>query len=253
MDVQTLAWWLFWGFKLWMMIESWRRGHSMPWFWIILFLPHWGWVPPLGAVAYFLYAFIGVGGGMSRAGLAFRQIKISAQELDRASGDAQRLDTAAAWSDYAHLLWGRGKHRDAIEAAEKALAKDDDELQARHALGRSLLATGRPEEAREALERVVAVDEQHDYGEALMALAQAHEAQGDTERAESCLARAAVGSSRPDVLFELARLRKLLGRVDEARECWQRIVDEAHLTPDFARARSAPWVRRAERELRALG
>src|SRR6185436_14544241 len=88
-----------------------RRGQANPWLWIILLCP------PLGSVIYLAVEVLG--GASTR--LRFRRRLASADEERIARADVQRLDSAAAWSDYAGVLRARKRHADAAAAARKAL------------------------------------------------------------------------------------------------------------------------------------
>ena len=251
----TVLWYLQTLFVVWMLVECFRRGQALPWAIVILFFQF------FGALAYFILevqtlvsipGFGGGGSGRQVARVAFRPSRVTGQQLREARTEVRRLDNAAAWSDLASLLCARRKHEEAERAAATALEKDPDELEARYVRGRSLLELGRADEAVAELERVLAADPGHDYGDARLALAKALEATGRLEQAREHYERLGEGSSRPDVLFHLAEIQHRTGDVDSARSTLQRIVDEAELAPSFARGRSTKWVARAKRTLRGL-
>lgn len=252
-----LLWFLQTLFVIWMLVECFRRGQTLPWAIIILFFQF------LGALVYFILEVqtavpipgFGSGGGGGRSGaerVAFRPHRVTGQQLRDAETEVRRLDNAAAWSDYASLLCAKRRHEEAERAAATALEKDPEELEARYVRGRSLLALGRAEEAAGELEKVLETDPGHDYGDARLALAKALEAVGDVERARRHYERLGEGSSRPDVLYHLAEIQHRTGDTEAAKATLRRIVDEADLAPSFARSQSAKWVSRAKRTLRGL-
>jgi hypothetical protein len=241
-------------FQVWMLVEAWRRGQAWPWFLVILFFG------PLGALIYFtleVQTFVpipgrGGGAGRSASAVSFRRHHVTGAQLRESAAEVRRLDNAAAWSDHAALLSAKGRHAEAEVAAATALEKDPEDLHARYVRGRSLLELRRAAEAADELRRVLAVEPAHDYGDARLALAKALEALEDLEGARAEYEALAAGSSRPDVLFHLAEVQHRCEDRDAARQTLRRIVDEADLTPSFARGRAAPWVRRARRVLSRL-
>lgn len=251
----SLLWFLQTLFVIWMLVECFRRGQTLPWALIILCFQF------LGALAYFILEvqtvvpIPGFGGGGDRGGaqrVAFRPHRVTGQQLREAETEVRRLDNAAAWSDYASLLCAKRRHEEAERAAATALQKDPEELEARYVRGRSLLELGRAQEAVGELEQVLATEPGHDYGDARLALAKALEATGELERAREHYERLGGGSSRPDVLYHLAEIQHRTGDTAAAKATLQRIIDEAELAPGFARRQAARWVGRARRTLRSL-
>jgi hypothetical protein len=253
----SLLWFLQTLFVIWMLVECFRRGQTLPWAIIILFFQF------FGALVYFILEVqtvvpipgFGGGGGAAAGGaqpVPFRPHRVTGRQLSEAETEVRRLDNAAAWSDYASLLCAKSRHAEAEQAAATSLEKDPEELEARYVRGRSLLELGRAAEAVAELEKVLEVDPGHDYGDARLALAKALEATGELEAARGHYERLGEGSSRPDVLYHLAEIQHRTGDAEAARSTLQRIVDEAELAPSFARRQSGKWVARAKRTLRGF-
>lgn len=219
-----------------------RRGHAMPWLWIILL------TGPIGATVYLVVQFDEI----FRPRLASVP-RPAAAALRRARADAERLDTAAAWAESAALHADRERHAEAIADARRALAKDARLIDARYDLGRALWASGRAAEAREELARVVDERPDHALGEARYLLARALRASGEAARARQHLELLGERSSRADFLFELATVEQELGDRAAARRTLRRIVDEAEFAPRYQRPKLRPWVWKAKWRLRALG
>jgi len=219
-----------------------RRGRLMPWLWIILF------TGPIGATLYLAVELFGLtprslgDAGRRRPGA-----------LARLRADAARLDTVGAWADLASAEFDRRNFRPAIAAAERVLAKEPGESEARYVLGRARLALGDPAAAVAALDALVEAEPSYANGEARFALAVALRAAGDLAAARSHLERLAEESSRADFLFELADVLKQAGEVSATRPILQRIVDEFVYVPAFMRSRVRPWVWRARWRLARLG
>jgi hypothetical protein len=240
-------------FTIWMLVECMRRRQFMPWGWIILFFPG------IGAAIYFVvevqtaFSIPGLGGESSQSQVRFRKHRVTGAQVREARIEVQRLDNAPAWSDLAVVLGAKKRWAESEEAAARSIAKDADELEPRYARGRALYELGRHSEAIEELERVLKTDPNHDYGDARLACAKAHEAAGNLAAALVHYRRLGEGSSRPDVLYHLAEVLHRSGDETAAKATLQRIVDEAELAPSFARRRQRPWVARAKRTLKSYG
>lgn len=218
-----------------------RRGDSSTWLWIVLVFG------PIGATVYLVSQFERL--ALPRLGAISRP---AAVDLRRARANAELVDTAAAWAECASVHADRGKWDAAIEAAERALAKDPEQFEALYDLGRALLARKRFAEASRTLERVVLKRPDHASGEALFALARALRGAGDLEGARSRLEDLAQRTSRADFLFELGTVQQASGDRAAARVSYQRIVDEFVFTPQYVRGRVRPWVLRARWRLGKL-
>lgn len=228
-------------FTVWMAVECVRRGQTNPWLWIILF------VPTFGAAAYFFSEY------MSIATLRLRPSRrASKRELELARSEVRRLDNSESWTNYAQALRSRSQFREALEAAEAALAKDGESRRALYELGLARLGSERYPEAAEALARLVQEDPGHDSGEARYALGVAYEKSGDKENARRTLEALAKTTSLPKVLFRLASLQADAGETALARETLERIIEESEYVPKYHRREVRPWVRKARRALSTL-
>jgi hypothetical protein len=219
-----------------------RRGHWMPWLFIILF------TGPIGATIYLIVTF----GGLQARSLADRR-KSTRGALERSRADAARIDSAGAWEELAAIAFDRERFVEAAEAAKRALAKQPGDLEGQYLLGRALAATGRASDAVAPLEAVVAKKPDHANGDALFALASARRASGDLAGARRELEQLAERTSRADFLHALAEVQLATGDRAAAKATLRRIVDESVFVPKFVRARVRPWVWRAKWRLFRLG
>jgi hypothetical protein len=229
-------------FTLWMAVEAARSGRGGSWLWIILMFP------PIGAAIYFFTEYL----GEATPALRFRARKVSAEEVRQAALDAKRLDTGVAWAQYASLLRARRDFQGAVAAAEKAVARTPNDIDALHEFGRALLEVRRAQEAEAPLATVCAKDPGYDKGDALLALAEAQEAAGHAADARRSLEELSQRSARPEVLYHLARLQAGLGDREAARATLQRIIDEAEFAPRYMRGTLRPFVNRARKGLTLL-
>lgn len=228
-------------FTLWMAVECIRRGQASPWLWIILVFP------ALGAALYFFAEVVGPRAFRSRG-----PRPASKREIARLQSEVRRLDNGEAWTDYAQALRSRKRFPEALEAAEKATARDPRSIRALYELGLSRLGSERFAEAADSLARVVERDPGHDSGEARYALATAYEKGGEKEAARRTLESLARTTSLPKVLFSLASLQAEAGDVARARESLERIIDESEYVPAYHEREVRPWVRKARKALSSL-
>jgi len=228
-------------FTLWMAVECVRRGQTCQWLWVILLFP------AIGAAVYFFAEVFDPPAFLWRG-----PRPASTREVARLQSEVKRLDNGEAWTDYAHALRSRKRFPDALEAAEKAVARDPRSVRALYELGLSLLGCQKFAEASRSLARVVEEAPGHDSGEARYALAIAYEKSGDREGALRTLESLARTTSLPKVLFQLASLQAEAGDAEKARESLERIIDESEYVPSYHVREVRPWVRKARKALASL-
>lgn len=228
-------------FTFWMAVECIRRGQASPWLWVILVFP------ALGAAVYLFAEVLGPEAFVSRG-----PRPASKREIARLQSETRRLDNGEAWTDYAQALRSRKRFPEALEAAEKATARDPQSTRALYELGLSQMGCLKFSESARSLALVVERDPGHDSGGARYALAMAYEKSGDGERALGTLESLARTTSLPKVLFSLASLQAEAGETERARESLLRIIHESEYVPRYHLREVRPWVRKARKALRSL-
>jgi hypothetical protein len=228
-------------FTLWMAVECVRRGQACTWLWVILLFP------AIGAAVYFFAEVFQPRSFFSRG-----PRPATARDVARLQSEVKRLDNGEAWTEYARALRSRKRFPEALEAAEKAAARDPRSIRAFYELGLSQMGCGNFAEAALSLARVVEEAPGHDFGEARYALAVAYEKAGDKEGALRTLESLARTTSLPKVLFQLAHLQAEAGDTRRARESLERIIDESEYVPSYHVREVRPWVRRAKKALSSL-
>jgi len=231
------------GFTLWMAVEAVRRGHASRWLWIILLFG------PLGAAVYFFSEYVN-GGAIGRN--TFRPRKVTAADVRRAEVDVRRLDNSATWAEYASLLRARNDFAKAAEAAQRAVDRNPNDVNARYELGLALLGAARHAEAVPVLQAVVERDRSYDSDDALFALSRAQQGAGDLPAARASLEELSERRARPEILYDLAVVQGLLADRPAAARSLQRIIDEAELVPPYLQRDVRPWVRKARSALSKL-
>jgi hypothetical protein len=141
------------------------------------------------------------------------------------------------------LQANRGGHRRAIPCLERAIAGEPDFAEWHYRLGVSKLAVNDLEGARTALERVLQLNEDHAYGDALLRLAETSARQGEGESALASLARFEEHRGpNPESAYRRGRALGLLGRKDEARAALAEVGELAHRQARYQRRSTSRWV-----------
>ena len=128
-----------------------------------------------------------------------------------------------------------------------------EDVQGRVDLGRTLLAMGRPSEAREHL--IVAYDREPTYPDLADLLARAMVEAGEPERAEIFLTRRAQEVGRWQDYLLLGRYHTLIGKPDEARASLvtaARLAGPSRIEPQMALAEMYRSLKDPEREIQRL-
>lgn len=156
------------------------------------------------------------------------------------------VDTPTNRGKLGALLLHQGRARAALPHLEAAAAGEPDSPEWWTLLGRARLAAGRWEEAAEALERAVEIDEEFGYGTALLRLAEAYQRMGRHERALDLLERhGRCFGDTPEGLYRRGRVLAALGRREEARAALRRVRDIARRAPRYQRREASWWALRA--------
>lgn len=156
------------------------------------------------------------------------------------------VDTPTNRGKLGALLLHQGRVARALGHLEAAAAGEPDSPEWWTLLGRARLAAGRFEQAAQALERAVALDEEFGYGTALVRLAEAYQRCGRAERALDALERhARCFGDTPEALYRRGSVLAALGRRAEARAALRRVREVARAAPPYQRREAFRWALRA--------
>lgn len=144
------------------------------------------------------------------------------------------------------LLLAQGRARRALPHLERAVQGEPGVAEWHYRLGTAQLLLRRPAEAAAALERAVALDEEHAYGAALMRLAEARSASGAHDGALADLARLEKNHGpSPESAYRRGLALKQLGRREEARSALREVSELARHAARYQRRTAGLWVVRA--------
>ncbi len=235
--------WLIIAFCLWMLVDAFRREEWMWVAFIILF-------PLLNAVLYFFMVYRAAPSLPSRGFVLPGQgARGRIAELEK---QIQLLDKAHHHTELGDVYFEQGKLKEAEACYLRALERDSQDLDTRAHFGQCLLRQGRAADAQTYLAAVCAENPKHEYGESLMALAEAQTALGQGEAAIATWEQVVSQHSHARARVQLAELLAAKGQHQRARELAEEVVTDDKVAPDYQRRQEQPWVARAKKLLKGL-
>src|SRR5229473_4805243 len=211
-----------------------RRRPDFFWLWIILF--HW-----VGALVYIVVEVI------PDAGLLRTQFQVfprrrRIRELERAILDNP---SAGNYEELGLLYLDNGDYARARASYDKAIASRTDSVDAFYRRGIAEVELGDFAAAVPDLEQAVTADANYDFHRAKGLLAHAYAQTGQAERAEALFQRATKISTNSETYYNYAVFLQAQGRVEEARQWAQKILDQRRTMPGYQRRRERVWFRKA--------
>jgi tetratricopeptide (TPR) repeat protein len=187
--------------------------------------------------------FTGLGGGL-RSRQNFRR------NLDALTVNPRDSD---AHYQLGLIYQQRRNYAEAIPRFTKAVEIDPSEADAHFQLGNIALEQKRYEDARRHFAATLVLDDKHSSSEAWRGLGAADLQLGNTQQALPELQKYTDRREfDPEGLVWLGATFKKLGRLQEAREAFERAVEAARTSPPHRRRFTAAWGRQAKTELRTL-
>lgn len=156
------------------------------------------------------------------------------------------VDTPANRGKLGAMLLGQGRAGRAVEHLEAAAAGEPDVAEWHYRLGQAHVRLGATSAALESLRRCVELDEEHAYGQAQLAFADALRRDGAAEEALTALDRFDRNHGEsPESLFRRGQVLRALGRKDEARAAFDRVGEAASRATQYQKGEARGWALRA--------
>src|SRR6202047_4301661 len=211
-----------------------RRRPDFFWLWIILF--HW-----VGALVYIVVEVV------PDAGLLRTQFQVFPRrrrihELERAILDNP---SAGNYEELGLLYLDNGDYARARASYDKAIASRTDSVDAFYRRGVAEVELGDFAAAVPDLERAVTADANYNFHRAKGLLAHAYAQTGQAEKAEALFQQATKISTSSETYYNYAVFLLAQGRVDEARQWVQKIIEKRATVPGYQRRRGRGGFRRA--------
>ena len=226
------------------LIHFFKRG-SGNWMWVMLIL----FLGPVGAVVYIIVEVVPEWRGANpAAGWSARRNRT--RELEAAVYDNP---STGNYEELAELYRESGDFTRARAAFDKAITPRTDHPDPYYGRALCALALNDPKSAMADLEKVLGFDRKHDFFRAMGLLAYCCAATGDPVRAEQLYREALEISTLSETQYNFAEFLSSQGRIDEAREMVQRILNKRASLSGPLRREQEPWFKRADLLLRSLG
>jgi hypothetical protein len=226
-----------WGFLLQVVavVHFIRRRPDTYWIFVILFL---GWI---GAAVYIAVEVIPDAGLLRGSFQAFpRRRRI--RELERAILDNP---SAGNYEELGLLYVDDGDFAKARACYDRSIAQRTDSVDPFYRRGVAEVELGDFAAAVPDLERVVGADPSYDFQRAIGLLAHAYAQTGQKEKAAKLFAQATQVSTSSETYYNYAQFLQAQGRVDEARQWVQKILEKRATMPGYQKRRERVWFRRA--------
>ena len=226
-----------WGFLLQVVaiVHFIRRRPDTYWLFNILFL---GWI---GALVYIVVEVIPDAGLLRGSFQAFpRRRRI--HELERAILDNP---SAGNYEELGLLYLDNGEYAHARASYDKAIASRTDSVDSFYRRGVAEVQLGDFTAAVPDLERAIAADPNYDFHRGKGLLAHAYAQTGQAEKAAALFEQATKISTNSETYYNYATFLQSQGRLEEARQWAQKILDQRVTMPGYQRRRERPWFRKA--------
>jgi hypothetical protein len=218
-----------------------RRRPDWFWIWVILF--HW-----VGALVYIVVEVI-PDAGLLRSSFQVFPRRRRIHELERIILDNP---SAGNYEELGLLYLDDGNFSKARAAYDKAISSRTDHADPFYRRSIAEVELGDFPAAVPDLERAVTSDPDYDFHRAKGLLAWAYAQTGQTEKANAMFQEAVRISTISETYYHYALFLQSQGRIAEAREWTQKILDKKPSMPSYLRRRERPWFRRASALLTRL-
>jgi tetratricopeptide (TPR) repeat protein len=196
------------------------------------------------------YAFYYLRGEFTNLGAGMRSRQHFRRMLDAA---AVNPHDAGAQYQLGLIYQERRQYTEAIQRFKNAVAIDPTETDAHFQLGRIALSQGRLKDALDHFRTVIAQDEKHHSSEILRELGAlyvtAHQYDDALGQLEDYVEQRPYD---PEGLYYLGFALEQTGRLERAREMYERAIEAARTAPRFRRRYNAQWSRLAQKQQRKL-
>jgi hypothetical protein len=230
-------------FQIWMIIDCLRNGNELYWIWVILVLG------PIGVLIYFFNFKYRT----SRVERSFSKRFAQRRQIQELQAKIHHLDKADHYAELGDVYREQEKWALAQQAYQSALERDPDMFDARTYLGWVLLAQNQPEEAWKLLEPALRQKPTFKAGELLWQCARCQAARGQLPQARQLFEQLLDSHGYFEAQYEYATLLARMGDKKASSAAARQLVDDVRHAPRFHQRVSRPWMRKAQRLLRANG
>jgi hypothetical protein len=229
----SLSWWSIL-LRIVAIVHFIRRRPNFFWIWVILF----SWI---GALVYVVVEVV-PDLGLLRSSFEFFPRRRRIQELERAVIDNP---SAGNYEELGLLYLDDRNFAKARACYDKALSSRTDQIDPFYRRGVAEIELGDFTAAVPDIERAVSAEPDYDFHRAKGLLGWAYAETGQAEKADAMFREATQISTISETYYHYAVFLQSEGRVAEAREWAQKILDNRNSMPGYLRRRERPWFRKA--------
>ena len=229
----AFSWWAI-ALRVIALVHFIRRRPDWYWIWVIMF--HW-----VGALAYIAIEVIPDAGLLRDSFQVFPRRK-RINELERTILDNP---SAGNYEELGLLYLDDRIYPKARECYDKAISSRTDHADPFYRRGIAEVELGDFGAAVPDLEHVVSSDADYDFYRAMGLLAWSYGQTGQVEKADVLFREATRTSTISETYYHYALFLQQQGRIVEAREWAQNILDKKPTMPGYLRRRERPWFRKA--------
>jgi hypothetical protein len=171
---------------------------------------------------------------------------LARRAFQRSLRDLGHVESAYNQGKLGSLLLSSGKAAAALPHLQRAVEGEPSVPEWRYRLGQAQLATRRFADALDSLERAVALNSEHAYGDVQLALVRAQLELRRTDEALASLARyEREFGPNPESAYHRGLALRLEGKRAAAKAAFREVGELAARTPRFQRKAQRPWVLKA--------
>lgn len=234
---------LYFAFTIWMVIYCLKNDPDRYlWIWVMLIFSAFG-----APVIYFFVRWL----PSSNLQLpSFTKRWTKRRELRQLETASLQIGNAHQFIQYGDALRAAGKHTQASEAYLKALAKEPENLSALWGAGVTEFRLEKYKEAREHLEKILAVDESYKFGDVSLLYGKTLSTLDLKDVAREHLEKHVRKWRQPEAMYLLATLQLAANQPDKARDSLQNLIIDLDSSPRAIARKHLFWKSRARRLLR---
>jgi len=239
-------------FMVWMCIDCMQRKEHFIWIIIMVVLF------PVGAVAYY-FTVKSKGGNLPSPSILktvkhkYKSKEVETDETLQLKEMIGKFHKAYHYEKLGQTYLEQKQYALAIPQFKEAIKRDGESNEARYGLGKAFHAMGNYSDGAEALEELVKIDKKHDYGNAILGLAECYRLAGLEDKALKTYEEVINSFGFFNAHYHYANLLDQKGQKDEAISEMKSIIGSSKDLPDYKLEKERYWIDEAYKFLRKNG